>query len=140
MAGSSNPLSLNDIPLRFVLDPQSKPPDIPCLPLKISSELVLVALIDTGAETSYINGDAFEKVTDIMSHHVDFDPIFGSAGSRGGDIRSQIFGRAYIEGTILETKIESPFYILVDETSVDYDIIIGVDILTDIKAVFDFGN
>ena len=99
-----------------------------------------MALIDTGADTSYVNRDTFERITDVVEHRVDFDPIFGTAGSRGGDLRSRIFGRAYIEGTIAGDKIENPFFILVDETSVDYDIIIGVDILKDIKAIFDFGG
>ena len=142
MAGKSTPSpKFTDSPIKFVWETQSdEPSDLPCLPLRISDSLTLVALIDTGAETSYVNSDTFERVTDVIGHRIDFDPVFGTAGSKGVDLHSRIFGRAYIEGTIFGAKIESAFYILVDETSVDYDLIIGVDILKDIKAVFYFGS
>ena len=113
--------------------------DLPCVPLKIGN-LILVALVDTGAEKSFINGDTFQNVCEALEHDIDFDPTFGSAGSRGGEIRSRVFGSIKLSGVITGEAFEASYMVLIDEVSVDYDIIIGVDTLKALKAIFDFGG
>ena len=113
---------------------------LPCIPLKFSSTITLVALIDSGSDVSYINDDAFNEVNASFGYTLDTYFIIGSAGYSNSTTSHLIFGAITLTAEVGDSSFSGKFNILVEESSLDFHVILGLDILKDIKAIFDFGN
>ena len=114
--------------------------ELPCIELRFSSTVLLVALIDSGCDQSYIHGDAFNEVNASFGFSLDTDFIIGSAGYSDSASTHLIFGSIDLKANVGDSSFTGNFKILVNESSLDFHIILGVDILRKLQAVFDFGN
>ena len=112
--------------------------ELPCIELRFSSTVLLVALIDSGCDQSYIHGDAFNKANTSFGFSLDTDFIIISAGYGGSNDSHLIFGAIDLKAEAGDSSFTGNFKILVDESSLDFHIILGVDILRKFQAVFDF--
>ena len=113
---------------------------LPCIKLQFSSTVNLVALIDSGCDQSYIHGDAFEEVNASFGFSLEPDFIIGTAGYSSTAASHLIFGSINLTAETNNSNISGKFHILADEKSLEFHVILGLDILRDIKAIFDFGN